>query len=164
MLFDQIRADVTSDSFNYILESIGNDDLRDTFLDDPNAAVIGAENDPKINKFIESIPEDDELEPLTNKDIEKLTASTESYEDESDDEIDDYISSGNYDDIDDEFPIDDSMYSLESDDEIDDYISSGDYDDLDDECEPMSDPFANGDPYSLESDDEIDDYISSDNY
>ena len=160
-----IKNEATSGSYDYIAESIADDDLRDTFLDDPEAAVIGAENDPGISKFIESIPEDDELEPLSNKDIEKIAA--EAYEGEADSAIDDYISSGNYSEISefDELPMTEADYNPESDSAINDYISSGNYSEGSEFDEtPMGDPAISGNAYSDEDADNIDDYISSGNY
>lgn len=52
-----------------------NDYIKDAFLDDPDAIVIGGENDPMIKSFIEKIPEDDATDPITNKDIDKIVES-----------------------------------------------------------------------------------------
>lgn len=52
-----------------------NDYIKDAFLDDPDAIVIGGENDPTIKSFIEKIPEDDEIDPVTNKAIDKIVES-----------------------------------------------------------------------------------------
>jgi len=73
------------------------EDIRDMFLDDPQAQIIGAENDPKINELIEKIPTDDDGEaPITKKEAEKLAESiipalNEAYESEGDSAIVDRI-------------------------------------------------------------------------
>ena len=47
------------------------DDIKDVFLDDPDAMVIGAENDPEIAKLVNSLPDDvnEEVNDITEKDI-----------------------------------------------------------------------------------------------
>lgn len=76
------------------------DDIRDTMLDDPDAIIIGAENDPEIEKIVNSLPdtviEDDEV---TTKDIEKIT---EEYVPESAADDDSHESDDDYDDDDDD--------------------------------------------------------------
>lgn len=42
-------------------------DVKDIFLNDPDIAVIGAENDPEIKKLVSNIPEYD----YDNEDIEE---------------------------------------------------------------------------------------------
>jgi len=42
-------------------------DVKDIFLNDPDIAVIGAENDPEIKKLVSNIPEYDH----DNEDIEE---------------------------------------------------------------------------------------------
>jgi len=54
----------------YISENI--DDIKDIFLDDPDALIIGAENDPEIAKLVDSLPDDPDVEEVTAKDIEDL--------------------------------------------------------------------------------------------
>lgn len=49
------------------------DDIRDAILDDPETVLAGAEDDPKIEKLVEKIPEYDE--EVTDKDLEKLEES-----------------------------------------------------------------------------------------
>ena len=50
------------------------DDIEDIFLNDTDAMVIGAENDPVIKKLVDAIPDDvnDETNEVTEKDIEEL--------------------------------------------------------------------------------------------
>jgi len=52
------------------------EDIKDTMLNDPDALVMGAEDDPEIEKLVDKIPdtsfEDDEV---TDSDIEKITES-----------------------------------------------------------------------------------------
>ena len=57
------------------MEQIVNDDddIKDTMLNDPDALVIGAEDDPEIEKLVDKLPdtmfEDDEV---TDSQIENL--------------------------------------------------------------------------------------------
>ena len=53
--------------------------VRDMFLDDPNAAIIGAEDDPEVAKFVASIPEDEDGKHATAEDIAKITESMDEY-------------------------------------------------------------------------------------
>lgn len=53
--------------------------VRDMFLDDPNAAIIGAEDDPEVAKFVASIPEDEDGKNATAEDIAKITESMDKY-------------------------------------------------------------------------------------
>lgn len=62
-----------------MLESINNDDIRDAFLDNVELALIGAENDAKVEKEIASIPEYDEDE-LTSDELKELENLEESVE------------------------------------------------------------------------------------
>lgn len=68
---------IMDDDANLMLNAVKNDNefIKDTFLNDPEVMTIGGENDPVIKKFIDNIPEDDEIEPITNKDIQKITES-----------------------------------------------------------------------------------------
>lgn len=128
------------------------DDVKDIFLDNPNAMVIGAETDPEITKFIEKIPVDEEDRPLTAKEIEELEESVipilnEAYESEGEPGITDRITSGGYNEFDDEIPmnhsvdgdisttcnVSESPYDDESDENIIDRITSEAYSEFDDE-------------------------------
>ena len=66
------------------------EDIRDMFLDDPQAQIVGAENDPRIIEILEKIPVDDDgEEPISKKEAEKLAESiipvlNEAYESEGD--------------------------------------------------------------------------------
>lgn len=51
------------------------DKLRDKFLDDPESEIAGAENDPKIQKLIDSLPEYDGSDSAMENNI---TAALES--------------------------------------------------------------------------------------
>ena len=62
-----------------MLESINNDDIRDAFLDNVELALIGAENDAKVEKELASIPEYDEDE-LTSDELKELVNLEESVE------------------------------------------------------------------------------------
>ena len=113
--------------------------IRDLFLSGNKEAVaLGADNDPTISKFIESIPEDDELDPVSQEEIDKITESmipvmNEAYTDESDDAINDYISSGDYSDGSefDEMPTDEGCEgcdeSYDTDTEWDETVSEASY-------------------------------------
>lgn len=73
------------------------EDIRDMFLDDPQAQIVGAENDPRINDLLDKIPTDDDgEEPISKKEAEKLAESiipvvNEAYESEGDVAINDRI-------------------------------------------------------------------------
>jgi hypothetical protein len=73
------------------------EDIRDMFLDDPQAQIIGAENDPRINEILEKIPVDDDgEEPISKKEAEELAESiipmlNEAYESEGDAAVADRI-------------------------------------------------------------------------
>lgn len=92
-MFDTIRNSVSynNNDTELMLESVDTD-VRDRMLDDPEAVVHGAEADPKINELLESIPEDDEGEPITAEEINKLSEGAYDF----DDDIDDVITSGDY--------------------------------------------------------------------
>ena len=59
-------------ALEYVSEN--GDDIKDVFLDDPDAMVIGAENDPDIAKLVDSLPDDvnEEINEITEKDIEDI--------------------------------------------------------------------------------------------
>ena len=65
----------------YISEN--NDDIKDVFLDDFDALVIGAENDPEIAKLVDSLPDDPDVEVVTASDIEKIEDLVEGFIPES---------------------------------------------------------------------------------
>lgn len=168
-MFEFVNKYANNDAYERILENSidNNDDIKDVFLDDPEAMAIGGENDPKIAKFIESIPEDDEAEPVTNEDIEKIEEAC-LYCAEGEPAITDRISSGTYNELNEEIGdmkmtsgipevkgdltnyLNDELYCDESDDKIEDKISSGGYNSLNEEA------------YELESDAEIDDDLAED--
>lgn len=60
-----------------MMESMVNDDIRDAFLDNIDLALLGAENDSKVEKEIASIPEYDEDE-LTSDEMQELENLQES--------------------------------------------------------------------------------------
>lgn len=138
-MFDTIRTEVqyNQNDTELMLESVESADVRDRMLDDPEAVIHGAEADPRINELLESIPEDDEGEPLTAEDVKKLSEATLN----DVDGIDDVISDGEYDDVDDDLDFDthfdeyfdcsndvkgspDCEYKTDSEDAIDDVITS----------------------------------------
>lgn len=128
------------DSYDLISENLEMDEVRNAFLDDPDSMSIGAENDPEIQKFIESIPVDDDDVSISEEELDKLAEGCH-YGSESDGSIYDRISSGNYNEFDDEIPdapmddpdIDDYAYFDESDDNMCDKITSEGYSEFDDE-------------------------------
>lgn len=153
-MFDFIKNTSSSYIFDLIAENstASGDNIKDIFLNDPDALAITAENDPEINDFISKIPEDSEGEELTDKDIDDIAESMIAEEasligsGEYDTSISDRITSGGYDPDydewansysscdDDEY---DETYSDESDDCITDRITSEShvfetYDDYDD--------------------------------
>ena len=109
-MMDAIRKSITNTKgfYNALLESEGltSPDVKDMFLDDPEALVLGAENDPEVAKFVESIPVDDEdAQEATEADVKKIVesmetyfsdlgdATEEAYEGETDEAINDKITS-----------------------------------------------------------------------
>lgn len=90
---DLISRDTNCTTHEMMLESVVNSEVRDIFLDDPKfSAVIVPDNDAKIEKELESVPEFDETE-LTPKELKELEAMAESVEeydpDDCDEECDD---------------------------------------------------------------------------
>lgn len=68
---------VIENDTSLMMDALNDDNqfIKSAFLDDPDTMVIGAENDEAIAKFIESVPEDDEADPVTDEDIEKIAES-----------------------------------------------------------------------------------------
>lgn len=62
---------------NIIMESLGNDDIRDAFLDDVDLVLLGSENDSKVEQEIAAIPEFNENE-LTSEELHQLENLEES--------------------------------------------------------------------------------------
>lgn len=60
-----------------MMESFSNDDIRDAFLDNVEYALIGSENDAKVEREIASIPEYDEDE-LSSEELDELEQLEES--------------------------------------------------------------------------------------
>ena len=60
-----------------MMESAINDDIRDAFFDDIDVALIGSENDARVEREIASIPEynEDELTSDELKELENLEES-----------------------------------------------------------------------------------------
>lgn len=63
-MLNMLKADIVKESTNTLLEQsiideVNNNDVRDAFLDDVENELIGVENDPKLNKLIQDIPEYD---------------------------------------------------------------------------------------------------------
>jgi hypothetical protein len=71
-MFSNIQNFVSKEAYEYISEKATDSDIRDMFLDDPEANTIGAENDPEVAKFVNSIPEDDGMDELTSSDVDKI--------------------------------------------------------------------------------------------
>lgn len=71
-----------------MMESLNNDEIRDAFLDNVELALIGSENDAKVEREIASIPEydEDELTPDELKELENLEESVETIPDFEDEE------------------------------------------------------------------------------
>lgn len=49
--------------------------IKDVFLDDPEAVVIGAENDPEIEKLLKKVPEYGEIDAGDIEALKKLEES-----------------------------------------------------------------------------------------
>lgn len=61
-MLEGLKRDIARDKMSDILFEVatrtkGDESIKDAFLDDPEMQVIGAENDPEINKLIAMIPE-----------------------------------------------------------------------------------------------------------
>lgn len=124
-----------------------NDDVKSIFLDDPEAIVIGAENDPKIAELVENIPDDasEETAEITDKDIEEIA---ENYIPESIigviESVTDSAEDG--DSGDDEEYEDTDISDLLEDTEMVDFIIESEIEDADDKdpkAEPKGDHFKN---------------------
>ena len=76
---DLIKKEQAVGFAELMLESAANDDIRDAFLDDTEAMLLGVENDPKIAKQVEDIPESDEF-TLTDEEMEELQSLEEAVE------------------------------------------------------------------------------------
>lgn len=76
---DLIKREQAISSSELMLESVVNHDVRDAFLDDTEALLLGAENDPLIAEQIEDIPEANDYE-LTDEEIEELEGLEEAVE------------------------------------------------------------------------------------
>lgn len=74
---DLINKEQAVSFVDLMMESTANDDIRDVFLDDIDAAIMGSENDSKIAKQIEDIPESDDFE-LTDEEMQELQDLEES--------------------------------------------------------------------------------------
>lgn len=134
-MMDAIRNSLsnTKGFYNAILESDGltSPDVKDMFLDDPDAIVIGAENDPEVAKFVDSIPVDDEdAKDATEADIKKIVESMdtyfnigEAYEGETDEAINGKTAENDFSAFDDPDTIEES-YESEMDSAIDDRVTS----------------------------------------
>ena len=76
---DLIKREQAVGYAELMLESALNDDIRDAFLDDTEALLLGVENDPKIAAQVEDIPESDEFE-LSDEEMEELESLEEAVE------------------------------------------------------------------------------------
>ena len=64
-----IAMETANDDVN---TDLADDSIKAEYLDDPEGAIIGAENDPEIKKFIEMIPESDDLDPVSEKEVNEI--------------------------------------------------------------------------------------------
>lgn len=74
---DLVVKENAASATEIMMESLTNDDIRDAFLDNIDLALIGCENDAKVEKEIASIPEYDEDE-LTSDELDELENLEES--------------------------------------------------------------------------------------
>lgn len=76
MLNDLKKTLQDENDSNFELESILEStlDIKDVFLDDPETALIGAEDDPEIEALVDKVPEYSD-DPDVKEDIESLTES-----------------------------------------------------------------------------------------
>lgn len=68
MLNEETKLDILSEAAKQVTT-----DVKDLFLDDPETALIGAEEDPEIAQLVNTIPEYDDHDEETEREIEKLT-------------------------------------------------------------------------------------------
>ena len=118
--------------------------------------AIGAENDPKINSLIEKIPEDEEVEAPTDKDLEELAESLDYNPEDVDNVVDtlaeDFSEFDDPNDIIARAECGSTGAAMEQDDEAED---GADDEEDDDQTEKVDED------YEPESDEEIDDYLST---
>ena len=72
---DQIKEDAYTSLTEAVADKVasGDDEVRDMFLDDPDAMVIGSEDDPEVAKVVDSLPDElPETSEVNDKDIEQL--------------------------------------------------------------------------------------------
>lgn len=173
IMFDYIKkTEIASSVFEEAADAMADENIKSRFLDDPKAGLIGAENDPEIKAAAERIPEDDDATP---EDVIKAIESTgDEYAeditgaDEYEENVDDKISSGDYQETateggtGDEYA-DDITSADEYEENVDDKISSGDYQETATESDSGDDY-----PETITSADEyeenLDDKISSGDY
>lgn len=75
-----LKRDIARESVSVndmMMESMANDDIRDAFLDNIELALLGSENDSKVEQEIASIPEYDEDE-LSSDELQELENLEES--------------------------------------------------------------------------------------
>lgn len=74
---DLIRKELAISTVQMVAESVANDDIRDAFLDNAEAILLGVEGDEKIARQVEDIPEANDFE-LTDTEMEELENLEES--------------------------------------------------------------------------------------
>lgn len=74
---DLLVKENTANVADVMMESLSNDEIRDAFFDNVELAIIGSENDARVEKEIASIPEynEDELTSDELKELENLEES-----------------------------------------------------------------------------------------
>jgi uncharacterized protein (DUF1778 family) len=81
-MLDRLKSDIARQKHNdFVMEaavksaSDHDSDIKDAFLDDPDMAVMGAENDPEIAKLVDQIPEYEGQDEVSDEEIERLEES-----------------------------------------------------------------------------------------
>lgn len=75
-MLDGLKSLVYRDKTNdIIMEATYDTDVKDIFLDDMDAVVLGAENDPNIKRLIDQIPAYEETDREFEQKIEAITES-----------------------------------------------------------------------------------------
>lgn len=81
-MLENLKRLISEESYKTAMEEAAeqittdDDDIKDAFLDDIETMVVGSEEDPEIKKIVDDLPEvADEVEPVSQKDIEKMVES-----------------------------------------------------------------------------------------
>jgi len=78
-MLNYIKEQINEKEYMTLTEAVaekvasGDDSVRDMFLDDPDALVIGSEEDPEVAKMVDSLPDElPETAEVTDSDVEEI--------------------------------------------------------------------------------------------